>query len=467
MTSASRHPLVLQASALIEQRTGLAATTQFRADLDTILNYLAEGDLERYVRTLHRTLETDPAWQKLMHALTIGETYFLRDKGHFNLLKHQLLPELIQQRRAQNHYHLNIWSAGCASGEEPYSVAITLLELLPDLPRWTVSLIGTDINAYALRIAEQGIYRSWAFRHTDDLFQRRYFDTHENGLRIKKHIRQMVSFRHANLLASPPFMEADLIFCRNVLIYFENKVVAQVEDTMFNTLGPGGWLLLGQAEAVRSQRERWITHIFPGSVIYQKQAFKQSPALNFRHHHQPLPQTAPIAESPDDATPATYAQAVRALQNKQYGEAERYLSEVLAEQPDHAPAHALLANIFANLQALPEAHAQLETSLRIDPMLADAHYLRAMLLLEEGRTADAQQSLRAALYCQRDHPLAAFTLGSLYAKAGEKDKANRVWEEVRRVIITLKPDSLISDLSDLTASAFSALVSSQLEQLGT
>jgi chemotaxis protein methyltransferase CheR len=465
MTNAPRNPLVLQASALIEQRTGLAATTQFRADLDTILSYLAEGDLERYLRTLQRTSETDTAWQKLMHALTIGETYFLRDKGHFNLLKHQLLPELIQQRRAQNHYHLNIWSAGCASGEEPYSIAITLLELLPDLPRWTISLIGTDINAYALRIAEQGVYRSWAFRHTDDLFQRRYFDPHESGLCIKKHIREMVAFRHANLLATPPLIEADLIFCRNVLIYFENNVVSQVENSLFNVLSSGGWLLLGQAEAVRSQRERWITHIFPGSVIYQKQAHAESPAFNFRHHRQPLPQTAPVPESPD-ATPATYAQAVRALQNKQYGEAERYLSEVLAEQPDHAPAHALLANIFANLQALPEAYAQLETALRIDPMLADAHYLRAVLFLEEGRATDAQQSLRAALYCQRDHPLAAFTLGSLYAQAGEKEKANRVWEEVRRVITTLKPDSLISDLSDLTAAAFSALVSTQLEQLG-
>jgi chemotaxis protein methyltransferase CheR len=457
-------PFVLQASALIEQRIGLAVTTRLRTDLDAILNFLAEGDLERYVRLLQRSPETDPAWQKLIHALTIGETYFLRDRGHFHILKSHVLPELIRHRRNQGNLQLTIWSAGCATGEEPHSIAIILYELLPDLPRWTITLIGTDINDYALRAAQQGIYREWAFRHTDDTFQRRYFDRHGEGWQLKAHIREMVRFQHTNLLNGSPVNEADIVFCRNVLIYFESSRISPIEDALFNALGSGGWLFLGQAEAIRTQRERWTTHVFSGAVVYQKPASRTG--QSYQHHADTLPQTAPLPESSAEAF-TSYADAVRAVQREQYDDAERYLAEILSRYPNHAQAHVLLASIFANRRALVEAQAHLETALRLDPMLADAHYLRAMLMLEDGRRSEAQQALRAALYCRRDHPLAAFMLGSLHAQAGEKERAGRVWEEALRAIRPLHPDSPISDLSDLTASGLNALISKQLEKWQT
>lgn len=455
------NPHVLHASALIEQRIGLAATTQFRTDLDAILNFLADGDLAQYVRTLQRSAETDPVWQQLVHTLTIGETSFLRDRGHFHVLKSHILPELIRQRRAQGNLHLAIWSAGCATGEEPYSIGVFLHDLLPDLPRWTISLVGTDINDNALRLAQQGLYRDWSFRHTDDTFQRHYFDAQDKGWRIKPHIREMVRFQHTNLLAGAPSKDVDIIFCRNVLIYFENSQIAPTETMLFNALSSGGWLFLGQAEAVRTQRERWITHVFSGAVVYQKPGGPTT--LTYERHKDMLPQTAPLPEVSDEAS-ASYSDAVRAVQHELYDDAERYLVEVLSQYPNHAQAHALLANIFANRRALPEAQAHLDTALRLDPLLADAHYLRAMLMLEEGRRADAQQALRNALYCRRDHPLAAFMLGSIYAQAGDTERASRVWEEARRAIIPLSPDSPISDLSDLTAAGLNALISKQLEK---
>ncbi len=454
-------PLILQASALIEQRIGLAVTTRLHTDLDAILNFLAEGELERYVRLLQRSPETDPAWQRLVHALTIGETYFLRDRGHFHILKDHVLPELIRQRRAQGNLQLAIWSAGCATGEEAYSIAIVLQELLPDLPRWNITLTGTDINDYALNVAQRGIYRDWSFRHTDDTFQRRYFDAHADGWQIKQQMRETVRFQHTNLLTGSPLTEANVIFCRNVLIYFESSRISPVEDLMFQMLCSGGWLFLGQAEAVRTRRERWTTHIFSGAVVYQKPVARTG--QNYQRHADTLPQTAPLPESSAEAF-TSYADAVRAVQNEQFDEAERYLAEILSHYPNHAQAHVLLASIFANRRALPEAHAHLDTALRLDPLLADAHYLRAMLMLEDGRRADAQQALRSALYCRRDHPLAALMLGSLYAQDGDRERASRVWEEALRAIRSLSPESLISDLSDLTASGLNALISKQLEK---
>jgi chemotaxis protein methyltransferase CheR len=454
-------PLTLQASALIEQRIGLAATTRLRTDLDAILNFLAEGELERYVGLLQRSPETDPAWQRLVHALTIGETYFLRDRGHFHILKDHVLPELIRQRRAQGNLQLSLWSAGCATGEEVYSIAIILHELLPDLPRWNITLAGTDINDYALTVARGGVYRDWSFRHTDDTFQRRYFDAHAEGWQIKSYIQELVRFQHTNLLAGSPLNEADVIFCRNVLIYFESSRISPVEDLIFQMLSSGGWLFLGQAEAIRTRRERWTTHIFASAVVYQKPLARSG--QYYQRHSDMLPQTAPLPESSAEAF-ASYADAVHAVQNEQFDEAERFLAEILSRYPNHAQAHVLLASIFANRRALPEAHAHLDTALRLDAMLADAHYLRAMLMLEDGKRDEAQQTLRSALYCRRDHPLAAFMLGSLYAQDGEKVRASRVWEEALRTIRPLHPESLISDLSDLTASGLNALISKQLEK---
>src|SRR5262245_34107561 len=128
-----------RASALIEQRTGLSAL-QFRTELGSILVALADGSVEAYVSRLERAPESDAAWQLLINALTIGETYFFRDPAHFRLLKSHVLPGLVMKRRQQGHPSLNLWSVGCATGEEPYSLAIALNEFLPDLPAWTLRL---------------------------------------------------------------------------------------------------------------------------------------------------------------------------------------------------------------------------------------------------------------------------------------------------------------------------------------
>lgn len=455
----TNNPYIQQASALIETRTGLAASAQFNANLEAILMDLAQGHLPRLVQTLHDTPETAPAWQKLLHALAIGETYFFRYQPYFQLLKNYILPNLIPQRRRQSPPRLNLWSAGCATGEEPYSLAITLHEYLPDMARWVVQVIGTDVNLTALQAAQRAVYRRWAFRHTSTEFQARYFDSTPAGLQLKPALRRLVSFRQGNLLSTPPPLPFDVIFCCNVLIYFEASAVKQVESMFYDALAPGGWLLLGQAETLRFQRDRWTTHIFPDVVAYQKPL---EPGITARRHTGPLPSTAAI-EAP--AAPPTYADAVRALRVKDYDVADRILSAILEQTPTFAAAHVLLGSIFANRQAIPEAHLHLDMALRLDPLQADAHYLRGLLHLEAGRLDSARESLRAALYCQRGHTLAAMILGHLYTEVGEIARARRTWEEALRALDGCPPEKHISDVSDLTTSAAVAFLSSQLKQL--
>jgi chemotaxis protein methyltransferase CheR len=452
MATTPPDPLILEASLLIEQRIGLNLGKQFPDDLHGLLYELAGGDLRALVSQLRHQPETAPAWQTLMQALTIGETYFFRDTALFRWLRESILPDLIRHRRQQGHFELRIWSAGCATGEEPYSIAMVLHELLPDLADWRISLNATDINGRALEQARQGIYRDWAFRQVDQSLQSRYFDPVPGGWQIKPYIRERVSFDHGNLLARP-FMPLDIIFCRNVLIYFAAPAASRMEDLLYAALQPGGWLVLGQPESPRHQRERWQVHTSGKTVLYRK-----PPAV--------IASARPPASvsSSSDEHPA-YRAAVTAFHDERTAEAEAHLRALLAEQPGHAQAHVLLASILAGRRDLSAAHVQLDFALQRDSLLADAHYLRAVLFLEEEQHRLAQQALRSALYCQRDHLLAAFLLATLYARENDMARAVRVWEQAHAAAALMPPAAPISDLSDMTAASFMLLVESQLESL--
>lgn len=444
--------------ALIETRTGLSVATRLRSDLLHILNQLAGDDLARFSDILQNSPVHAPEWQAVVRALTIGETYFFRDAETFRLLRAQVLLPLIRQRRDARRRELNIWCAGCATGEEPYSILITLLETLPDFDQWTINLTGTDINAAALEQARAGLYRDWAFRHCPPDVRGRHFEEIQIGWRIKPHLRDKVTFRQANLLDPPPMPQCDIVFCRNVLIYITREHVARVEDTLYKTLTPGGWMLLGPSEALHTYRERWITHVFPGAIFYQKAPQPQLKPIT--HRHRPNGSVPAVPAQPD-----LYRAAVDAVQAERPDEAERLLAELLADRPNQASARTLLAYILANRKALPEAHAHLDAVLRSDSMYGDAHYLRAVLHLEEGKTAEAERALRAALYCRRDHVLATFLMGSLLAKSGDRARASRAWAAARAITRAMPPEARISDLSDMNAATFGTLIQAQIDSL--
>ncbi len=463
-------PLITHISQLIEARTGLAAQTLFRSSLPEVLNTLANGSLSDYLHQLDSSPDQSTIWQKLIRALTIGETYFLRDHAQFDRLRTLVIPQIVRQRREQQKKLLNIWSAGCATGEEPYSIAIVLRELLADIASWTIRLIGTDMNMRALDEARHAVYRQWSFRHTPHLFAEQYFDEYDSGARLKSAIRDMVSFRYNNLLYGAPLPQLDVIFCRNVLLYIDKPVVKQIENMLFDALVPGGWLLLGQSEAIRFDRERWITHIFPGTVLYQKPA-DTTPLRGGEVSYTPLEvrdlEHTPI---PNGNYEATYQNAVDAMRRHEPESAEQQLAEVLVHHPHHAPAHTLLACLFANRHVLPEAHAHLDAALKADPLLADAHYLKAVLHLESGDLEsgdleEARRALHAALYCQRNHPLANLMLGNLYSQLGDFEKAHRALSNARAAVAHHAPDAYISNLNDMTAHYFDALVEAQLAEL--
>lgn len=444
---------------LIQERVGLSKYTQERADIANLAERLSGGDVLVYCQRLKASTESDAIWQDLIHALTIGETYFLRNKQQFAILREVILPQLVEQKRADAQRVLRLWSAGCATGEEAYSLAITVREILPDHKEWQLDIIGTDLNRRAIKAAQQGLYRQWSFRNTSEGFQQQYFDETADGLQLRETAQKQVIFRRANLLQGFPEQSCDVIFCRHVLMYFSEGKAQAAEDKLYQALRPGGWLLLGQAEMLQGNRDKWIMHVFPGTTTYQKPS-QRFPKSSYRVHitskSDPTPVMTPLAPS------SSYQDAVDAIHQDDLKSAELHLSELLIDQARDPRAQTLMAYICANRKAYPEAQAHLNAALTDDPLLADAHYIRALIHIEQGATTEAMAALQAVLYSERKHPLAAYTLGNLYLQTGDKKRAIRSWESALETLDDQIATAHVSDISDMTVEQLYKLLRTQI-----
>jgi chemotaxis protein methyltransferase CheR len=280
---------------LIAAHTGLQIRPQDRSALSQkILNRMNAVKIafpDKYYQMLAApSPESQREWREIALLLTTNESYFMRDKGQFSLLEKVIFPELIQHKRKLHERlgiqpTLRIWSAGCSTGEEPYSLVILLKQLIPDWDKWKILVLGTDINQKAIEKAQRGIYSPWSFRLVDPEVQRRYFDRRKTEWEIDCKLRQFVSFSHVNLVTdnfpkiNTDLHNMDLILCRNVFVYFENQYISQVLKKFAKTLRPGGYLMTGHAEVHSHRMNEFQPKVFPESVVYQaKNVLGEEPA---------------------------------------------------------------------------------------------------------------------------------------------------------------------------------------------
>ena len=266
---------------LIAQHTGLEIRERDRTALSQKIFLRMKAlkllfPLHYYQLLESKTLDSYQEWQKLIIDLTNLESYFFRDKEQFNLLRNHILPELIQ--RKQDRKTIRICSAGCSTGEEPYSLAILLKELIPNVEQWNLTILGIDINQDALEKAQIGIYRAWSFRTVDPEIKQGYFKLINHQYQIVQPIKEMVKFEAVNLVNDPfpqpnsEMRDFDLIICRNVFIYFDQSAIAKVLDKFYLTLQPLGYLITGHAELHDQNLSQFQTRVFAESLIYQRQA---------------------------------------------------------------------------------------------------------------------------------------------------------------------------------------------------
>jgi len=217
----------------------------------------------------------DGELRQLLNELTIGETCLFRSQAQLDALRKVILPELTADKTRQLTKRLRIWSAGCSTGEEPYTLAITLMEekagLLKD---WQFEIVATDLNDRSVEIAKAGIYGDYALRNTTHYYKRKYFMPLEGTkFQVRPDVKKFVSFNRLNLLDDSKmlFMKGfDMILCCNVLIYFDGDSKGRVIAHYFNDLSFGGYLFLGTSESLLKLNEQFRLVHFPGTIAYWK-----------------------------------------------------------------------------------------------------------------------------------------------------------------------------------------------------
>jgi chemotaxis protein methyltransferase CheR len=209
-------------------------------------------NFDDYYRLL-RYGDSSSELRELTESLTTNETYFFREYPQLQSFADDILPEVLEEKRKRGDRYLRIWSAGCASGDEPYTLAIILREVIEDFDRWEITITATDISREMLRSARLAVYGERAVKEVPTVYRERYFRPQEDGYKLLLPVTRMVRFRQANLLDENVARETDgqdFLFCRNVLIYFDDTSRRRVLDLFFDALRPGGYIFLGHSESV-------------------------------------------------------------------------------------------------------------------------------------------------------------------------------------------------------------------------
>ncbi len=221
-------------------------------------------------RAYMRLLDEDE-YRSLLDTLTINLTSFFRDTSTFLALRDEVLRPLLRKREKTGTRRLDIWSAGCASGEEPYSVAIMIHQLLGrQLHGWRIRILGTDIDRRKLQQARLAVYNSFSFRGTDWPHLDRYFTKTSTGKQLNPHIKQLVQFRQHDLIADRPPGRFDIILCRNVLIYLKRGQQTQILNKFYQALSGEGVLVLGKTEILPTEVSSLFQPINTREHIHRK-----------------------------------------------------------------------------------------------------------------------------------------------------------------------------------------------------
>jgi chemotaxis protein methyltransferase CheR len=454
-------------------------------------------DVEGFIGRLLSSLSTQPEWEILASHLTVGETYFFREKHSLDVFEQRIVPELIRTRSGFDR-QLRIWSAGCATGEEPYSIAILLNKIIPNLKDWKITILATDLNMHSLQKASEGIYTDWSFRDTPPWVKSKYFKATSGGRwAIDPAIKKMVTFAYLNLIEDvyPALLNStnalDVILCRNVLMYLTPEAMKKVIHQFYKFLADGSWLVVSPTETSHVLFSEFTSVNVAGATLYSKGAIQpQTPVdpLPSVLHEEPLDVQSPecktertesieVSDSevscappnhdsnPDIASSSpSYDQALELYQLGRYQDAGRELATLMSENPNDAQAMLLLARVYANQGKLTTALACCEKAIASDKMSASAYYLRATILQEQNSPEEAIESLRRAVYVDPRFTLGHFTLGNLALQHGKRKESEKHFENALLLLAGYGPDETVPESEGLSAGRLREMIVLQSNQ---
>jgi chemotaxis protein methyltransferase CheR len=256
---------------LIEERTSIRFDESRERFFSTrVREHMARKGHARGIDLLRAVKKTNFDFQELLESLLTQETSFFRYPGVFEAFEKRVLPELHIRKFWKNPRSLRIWSAGCSTGEEPYSIAITVADAISFADAWNVEILATDIGRQALAIAERGIYSGRSIASVNEKQIATHFQAVDAGSQIRPRLRKMVNFVQMNLTNSVYLGKMDVIFCMNVLIYFSEDRRRELVQHFYSVLEPGGYLFLGHSESISKMPVKFQAIVLNDCILYRK-----------------------------------------------------------------------------------------------------------------------------------------------------------------------------------------------------
>lgn len=416
---------------LIEQAARCIGLRLREQDLDAMTLWVDErwrllqlSDMAHYCQLLEQDSNVGRRERELLTVrCTTGESYFFRDQGQFELLGTELLPRLMARRSSQRT--LRVWSAGCASGEEAYSLAMLIDELTAGLPAWKLLVLGSDINSEALQRARQGLYREWSFRVLDDQRRQRYFVRAGDAWQIDQRLMDSVSFSQLDLLhdavpdATANLHDFDLILCRNVFIYLDAQAIRRIKTKLSQALADDGYLLTGHNELFGHSTAPLCVQLFAQSAVYQKATAAELGTDPLAAPASPQPPTAP------SVPPVPIGPSHSELMKSAWRHADGGRSD--------------------------DARQDCERAIELDRLNPQPYFLLAQVAQECGDVGQAKLLMSKVIYLDPAFIAAYLALGGLHAQENEPSRAQGMYRAARAALQKVPASSVVAPYLKSTA----------------
>ncbi|MDP1852630.1 MAG: CheR family methyltransferase [Candidatus Omnitrophota bacterium] len=489
-------PIILQESGIyfnIDQKDSLSFSLVER------MEKAGKRSFADYYSFLTSGLEGRREIFNLLDLITVGETDFFRTPAHFDVLREFILPEIARRKFARlnklskqneaGHIEpvIKIWSAGCSTGEEPYTIAINALETIPQAAYGAVSVFTTDVNRERLEKARLGLYSKKAVRNLGPEILEKYFIPAGDKYEVSPSLRMMVKFARHNLSKDEfdlgDMQDLDIIFCRNVLIYFDLANTKKIIDNFYNCLNDEGYLFIGPAESLWQISNKFRAVEFPHVFIHRKQIgaaietekpFINIPELDLEsvlHVAEELPEIAEPAlrqEEPEkkpalDAHLADFEEGVRLFKEKKYDRALTVFDKIISEDREFTQAYFAKATILSNQAEYAKAVAELKRIIKVDNLFIEAYYLMGVLFNRLGDLDKAIEGFQKVIYINPAMALAYFNLGNIFYCQKRFKKAEREFRNASEILAKRPKDEVVVFSEDVTTGVLLAACKKNIE----
>lgn len=429
--------LLLKFRDFIEEHSGLnIEKDKFDSLKISIYTRATRNGFSSYEEYYNKIVESEEEFRNLISLLAVNETYFFRYPEQFRILKEYVIPKIVELNKHKPLRSIRIWSAGCSTGEEAYSIAITVLESNIDLSSWEVHILGTDVSSKALRKAIEGKYSKNSFRITEEEFKKKYFRRISKDLwEVIEDVKKLVSFTYHNLIKEPyplSFLELwDIIFCRNVTIYFKPESTKRVIHNLFNSLKPGGFLFTGHTETLYHINPGFEVIKFGDAFIFRKPTEKENKIFSVQadfsqNFHERDKNVSGINVLPLDSEDLVGRISEIQQKDKNLNAKEKmdFYKKVIYSLLDEGKAESALE--------------QINKAMLLNLKDAEIYYLRGLALKKLGNFSEAEQEFRKAIYLDRNNYLSQIELANLLVLNGDVKQALRYYKSAINSLNHLK-----------------------------